>query len=189
MILTDNIRAEEALEKLKQGNARYLESDISTGDISRALRLATSRHGQSPYAIIVSCSDSRVIPESIFSAGIGDLFVVRVAGNVIDNHQIGSIEYAAEHLGSRLVVVLGHTGCGAVDAALHSDPSGFIAFITDEIKQAIGDERDPYRASCLNVERSVSLIRQAFGLAGDLEDGLQVIGAMYHLDSGLVEFL
>ncbi len=84
------------------------------------------------------------------------MFVIRVAGNVIDDHQLGSIEYAAEHLGTNLVVMMGHTGCGAVDAAIHHDPSGFIKYITDEIRNAIGEETDPYRATCLNVEHGVN---------------------------------
>lgn len=183
-----NLSAGAALNKLKTGNKKYMDSDVCEGDFSRALRLKTSQHGQKPYAIIVTCSDSRVIPESIFSAGIGDLFVIRVAGNVIDDHQLGSIEYAADHLGCRLVVVLGHTNCGAVNAALSGDPDGFIAYITDEIKLAIGNEKDPFEAGCLNVKRSVSLIVQNLGSTCEDKEGLEVIGAMYHLDSGQVEF-
>ena len=161
-----------------------------SGDISPEIRLRTSRNGQEPYAIIITCSDSRVIPESIFSAGIGELFVIRVAGNVIDNHQLGSIEYAVEHLGSNLVVMMGHTGCGAVDAAIHHDPSGFIKYITDEIRTAIGDETDPYRAGCLNVEHEVSEISAQLDI-DHIRHGNDpaVIGAMYHIDSGEVEFL
>ena len=106
--------ADKALKKLKEGNAKYLNAETSRGNISRMLRKYTHENGQHPYAIIITCSDSRVIPESIFSAGLGDLFVIRVAGNVIDDHQLGSIEYAADHLGSPLIVVLGHTLCSAV---------------------------------------------------------------------------
>ena len=117
MIMT----ADEAIEKLKSGNMRYLLMNSNSGNVSAALRKFTYEHGQHPHAIIVTCSDSRVIPETIFSAGLGELFVIRVAGNVIDDHQLGSIEYAAGHLGSPVVVVLGHTHCGAVDAAINSD--------------------------------------------------------------------
>lgn len=185
-----NLSASEALERLKEGNQRYLNAETNAGDISLKLRQTTSREGQRPYAVIVTCSDSRVIPESIFTAGIGELFVIRVAGNVIDRHQLGSIEYAASHLGSRLVVVLGHECCGAVNAAIHHEPEGYIKFITDEIRQAIGDEKDEFRACCLNVARSVAAIRDSLG-TGDAEenDGLQVCGAVYRLESGLVEFL
>lgn len=111
--------AADAIYKLAAGNLKYLNAENGSGDISRRIRMSTWAKGQSPYAIIVTCSDSRVIPENIFSAGIGELFVIRLAGNIIDDHQLGSIEYAAGHLGCRLVVVLGHTHCGAVDAAIN----------------------------------------------------------------------
>lgn len=179
----NNISALQALQKLKQGNAAYLNSKTGCGDVSPQKRLYTSEHGQQPYAVIVGCSDSRVIPEHIFSAGIGELFVVRVAGNVIDNHQLGSIEYAVEHLGSKLVVVLGHTQCGAVGAALHQN-SGYVKSITDEIKHAIGDETDSTRASVLNVKQSVNKIKSLLKMTDDM----QVVGALYHTDSGIVDF-
>ena len=175
--------AQDALEKLKAGNLTFLTAESSSGDISPALREKTSREGQHPYAIIVACSDSRVIPESIFSAGIGELFVIRVAGNVIDNHQLGSIEYAAEHLGCRLVVVLGHSKCGAVNAAISHSTSGYVKYITDEIKLAIGEEKDDIKACCLNVKRSVERIKNAVKL-----EALQTVGAIYHLEDGRVEF-
>ncbi|MCH5344569.1 MAG: carbonic anhydrase [Acetatifactor sp.] len=181
--------AEEALKKLKDGNARYLSAKENEGDISLALREKTCAEGQKPYAIIVTCSDSRVIPESIFSAGIGELFVIRVAGNVIDNHQLGSVEYAAGHLGSPLVVVMGHNHCGAVGAAISDDPSGFIKFITDEIKKAIGGETDDYKACCLNVQNSVKAIESSLKIKQGEGNGLQVCGALYHLEDGRVEFL
>ena len=177
--------AEEALKKLKDGNERYLATEKSEGDVSLAIRQKTYAEGQTPYAIVVTCSDSRVIPESIFSAGIGDIFVIRVAGNVIDKHQLGSIEYAADHLGSRLVVVMGHTNCGAVGAAMGSAPEGFVKFITDEIKKAIGEETDNYKACCLNVRNSVKAIEDSL----EIKDGLQVCGAVYHIDDGRVEFI
>lgn len=183
-----NISAAEALKKLKEGNQRYLSAVTNPGDISPRIRQNTCENGQSPYAIIVTCSDSRVIPEGIFSAGIGELFVIRVAGNVIDKHQLGSVEYSADHLGSPLVVVLGHTHCGAVGAAVSSSPGGFVKYITDEIKKAIGDEKDELKASKLNVQRSVEMIKE--GLKEMVEGGkLTVCGAIYQIDSGEVEFL
>ena len=171
-----------ALERLKKGNGIYIDSVKSVGDISPEKRVYTSKNGQSPYAVIVSCSDSRVIPESIFSAGIGELFVIRVAGNVVDNYQLGSVEYAVEHLGCKLVLVLGHTGCGAVGAAMHEN-SGHVKHITDEIKRAIGTETDGEKASILNVKQSVSKIKASINYAEIL-----VTGALYHTDSGLVDF-
>ena len=110
------------IQMLKDGNRKYLQAKREIGDISEAVREDTCRNGQHPYALIVTCSDARVIPEAIFQAGIGDLFIIRVAGNVIDNHQLGSIEYAALHLGVNLIVVMGHAHCGAVDAAINDAP-------------------------------------------------------------------
>lgn len=171
-----------ALQRLKEGNKDYLNSKKGVGDISPERRLDTYKNGQHPFAVIISCADSRVIPESIFSAGIGDLFVIRVAGNVIDNYPMGSVEYAVEHLGCKLVVVLGHTGCGAVGAA-HAQNGGYIKFITDEIRRAIGSETDAVKASILNIKGSVKKIK-----ANITAEGLCVIGALYHTDSGVVDF-
>ncbi len=177
--------AAAALEKLKEGNRRYLESKTNPGDISPELRAHTCQHGQNPYAVVITCSDSRVIPESIFSAGIGEIFTIRVAGNVMDNHQMGSIEYAADHLGCKLVVVLGHDHCGAVGAALGNEPlTPFVQTIVDEIRKAVGTETDPNAASCKNVRQSVAYIRSRDG-----GRGLTVCGAMYHIQDGRVEFL
>lgn len=184
-----SVSAAAAIQKLKEGNERYIQAVQNPGDISPTIRQKTCEGGQSPYAIVVTCSDSRVIPESIFSAGIGELFVIRVAGNVMDRHQLGSVEYAADHLGTRLVVVLGHTHCGAVGAALAGGAEGYIKTITDEIRKAIGDEKDELRACCLNVERSVAVIKDSLKLQDTSEDGVQVCGALYHIDSGRVEFL
>lgn len=180
----------DALQSLKEGNLKYLAACHNGGDISPAIRTKTCEEGQHPYAVIVACSDSRVIPEAIFSAGIGELFVIRVAGNVIDDHQLGSIEYAASHLGCKLVLVLGHDHCGAVDAAIHHDPNGYVKFITDEIRLAIGDEKDDYRACCLNVRRSVRVIEESLDIQREEhEHGLKVLGALYRLSTGEVEFL
>ena len=179
-----------ALERLKDGNKKYVGSIFNTCDISQSKRADALAGGQAPYAIIITCSDSRVIPENIFMAGIGELFVIRIAGNVIDEHQLGSIEYAASHLGAPLIVVMGHTHCGAVDAAINHDPEGYIKFITDKIKAAIGEEQDPYKAVCLNVKECEREIEASLAIQ-EVEhlEGLKVIGAMYHLENGTVDFL
>lgn len=183
-----NLSAADALAKLKEGNNRYLTAATNHGDISPQIRRSTFENGQNPYAIVVTCSDSRVIPEGIFSAGIGEIFTIRVAGNVMDSQQIGSVEYAAEHLGTKLALVLGHTNCGAVGAALGGNPSGYVRYITDEIKKAIGAEKDAYKACCLNVQRSVSVIKES--LKELAEKGLlEVRGAIYNIESGEVTFL
>ncbi len=184
------ISAEEAKKKLIEGNQKYLDAKAGIGDISKELRKKTADNGQNPYAIIITCSDSRVIPESIFSAGIGELFVIRVAGNVLDNHQLGSIEYAAEHLGTKLIVMLGHTHCGAVSAVIEGESGGFIDYILKDIALAIGDEKDDYKASCMNVRHGVERIRHELEIHPiEDENGLEVIGAMYHIEDGRFEFL
>jgi len=170
------------LERLASGNRRYLQQ----GDSAR--RRETAQNGQHPYAIVVCCSDSRVIPEEIFSASLGELFVVRVAGNVLDRHQLGSVEYAAAHLHVRLVVLMGHTDCGAVKAALHGEGEGFISYITEDILKAVGEERDPLKACRLHVQSGVRHIRRAFS---DHEEigSIEVRGAIYDLASGEVTWL
>ena len=184
------ITADEAKKRLIIGNQKYIEANELRNDVSPENLLKFSKSGQQPYAIIITCSDSRLVPELIFSAGIGDLFVIRVAGNVIDSHQLGSIEYAAEHLGTGLIVVLGHDHCGAVDAAMNHEPDGYIKFITDEIVKAIGDEKDEVKACCLNVKHSCEIIEHSLQIQKDeREYGLKVLGAIYHLESGEVEFL
>ena len=182
--MNKNTDAFNALERLKEGNKIYLNSATGVGDVSPSKRLDTSKNGQHPYAVIVSCSDSRVIPESIFSAGIGELFVIRAAGNTIDTTQLGSIEYAVEHLGCPLVLVLGHTKCGAVDAAINHSPTGFVKFITDEIRLAVGDEKDDIKACALNVQRSVNRIKERLKT-----DELTIAGGIYNIENGKVEFL
>ncbi len=181
--------AKQAMHRLIEGNERYLASAVNAGDVSPAIRAKTAQEGQRPYAIIIACSDSRVVPESIFSAGLGELFVIRVAGNVLDNHQLGSIEYAAEHLGTKLIVMLGHTRCGAVAAAIEGHSGGFIGYVLADIEEAIGDEKDDYRASCLNVRHGVATIRRELRIHPIDDEGLEVVGAIYHVDDGRVEFL
>ncbi len=183
------LTAKEAIERLKEGNRSYKSSDTFCSDISDKTLEHFAKNGQEPYAIIIGCSDSRVIPERIFHAAIGDLFTIRVAGNVIDEHQLGSIEYAASHLGTKLILVLGHTGCGAVTAAIHHEPGGFIKFITDEIKKAIGKETDDYRAAVLNVKNSIRQIEKRLEIQKDAKEGLLVAGAIYRIEDGSVDFL
>ena len=184
------LTAAEARQRLIEGNQQYLNARTNPGDISQELRHQTAEKGQEPYAIIITCSDSRVIPESIFSAGIGELFVIRVAGNVLDNHQLGSIEYAADHLGTRPIVMLGHTKCGAVGVAIAGHADGFISFITKDISLAIGDEKDDYKASCRNIRHGVQEIRTALKIHPvEHAEGLKVAGAIYDIEKGTVEFL
>ena len=182
---------EIVLQRLKQGNETYVGHNAPLGDVSSETRRDTATNGQHPQAIVITCSDSRVMPEAIFAAGIGELFVIRVAGNVLDNHQLGSIEYAFSHLDANLIVMLGHTKCGAVSAAQH--PHGddiYIKYIVDDIREAIGDETDDYKATVLNVKHGVKVIKSAFRDHPDIEQGkLDVIGAVYDIETGKVEWL
>lgn len=186
----NHISAQTALEWLIEGNRDYMNSKNNhKGDISLEKRIHTHKHGQSPFAIIVTCSDSRVIPESIFMKGIGDLFVIRLAGNVIGDFALGSIEYAASHLGCKLIMVMGHTSCGAVLASLEGSHDGFVGMITDEIKHAIGHIRNPLAATKINVGYAVNKIRKSKIINSLSHEGLTVIGSIYHTSTGRVEIL
>lgn len=178
----------EGIERLKKGNEQFLHSRNEIGDISEAIRIDTAKNGQHPFAIIITCSDSRVIPEAIFSCGVGELFVIRTAGNVMDDSALGSIEYAVEHLGCPLIVVLGHTNCGAVGAAIAGNAGGYVKSITDKIAKVIRSEKDPYRAGILNVRGTVSCIRTAFAENEEMAQA-EIVGALYDIESGKVAFL
>lgn len=177
-----NTERSEIYTRLIQANKRY------TDTVDRVLLRDTAENGQHPYAIVVCCSDSRVVPEFLFDAAIGDLFVIRVAGNVLDNHQIGSIEYAAGHLQCEHIIVLGHTGCGAVAAALAGGGEGFIRYITDDILEAIGEERDPDRACCLNVAHAVKRLKREFAAHPEIKNAC-IEGAVYDIRTGEVRWL
>lgn len=181
------ITAQQAKQKLVSGNKKYINSSAPSGDVSREIRAKTLQCGQHPYAVVITCSDFRVIPEAIFSAGIGELFVIRNAGNVIDNTVLGSVQYAAEHLGCRLILVLGHTNCGAVGAAMQGQQHGYVRFITEEIAKVIGQEADYNAAVKKNVVHSVEVIKNA--LSQNVDSGLCVAGGIYRLEDGMVEFL
>ena len=173
-------------ERLMRGNLRWQAAGKETADRRRE----TAQEGQHPYAIVVCCSDSRLIPEAVFSAGLGELFVIRVAGNVLDRHQLGSIEYAAGHLDCHKIVMLGPTRCGAVSAALSGGGDGFIKSITDEILLAVGGERDALRACELNVRHGVAVLQREFREHPEIAaDDLEILGAVYDVETGAVRWL
>ena len=181
---------ETALNRLMAGNKEYLIAKEGKGDISEEIRILTHEYGQKPYAIVIACSDSRVIPEKIFMVGIGDIFTIRVAGNVIGDIELGSIEYAAGHLGVKLIMVMGHSRCGAVDAAIHNAGHDSIVHITDEIRRAIGTETDPVCCEKKNIRHSMERIKKSPLLQTSINDGsLKIVGAYYHTRSGKVEIL
>ena len=188
--MAETISATEARHLLEQGNARYMAATANDGDIGPELRQHLSDHGQHPYAAIITCSDSRVVPEHIFMAGLGQLFTVRVAGNIVGATQMACAVYGVEHLGAKLVVVLGHTACGAVAAALEGDVEGCLHELVGPIREAIGDETDPTRASIANLERQVQVLRTHPEMAQLMEkEGVEVVGALYQVDTGVVSWL
>ncbi len=185
-----SISAEQALELLRAGNARFAAGQCEHPHQDLPRRQA-ALSGQHPFAVVLSCSDSRVPAELIFDAGIGDLFIIRNAGNVVDDAVLASIEYAVEHLGVNLVLVLGHTQCGAVTAATAGgQPEGHLGCIMELIQPAVlaaaGQPGDQvYNASLENTRRMAHIIRSSQPLQA--HSTLTVVSAMYHLDGGNVE--
>jgi len=200
------ISAREALQRLKVGNQRFVSDlgDRSTlNDHSRRKELV---EGQAPFAIILGCSDSRVPAELVFDQGLGDLFVIRVAGNIVASSQIGSVEFAAERFGTRLVVVLGHSLCGAVISTLEElqrpgeSQSPNLRSIVNRIRPAVEGLLDTElrqnpeallrQAVRANIRSSVSSLRHGSQILEELieKEMLWVVGAEYSLETGLVDF-
>jgi len=187
-------RAEAALVRLARGNEMYLTEGRGWTDLSPERRIEVTQHGQRPFAAIVTCSDSRVPPEHIFSAGLGDIFVVRSAGNVVGDFERGAIEFAAQHLGVPLVVVMGHSQCGAVAAALarreEAVAGDSLAAVVREIREGLGDACGADEAVRANIQQSIRRILESAIVTQMVEAGrLMVTGAEYDLRTGLVEFL
>ena len=201
-----SLPAQEALERLRAGNARFVSYIRTGGELSSEARRLQLTAGQQPFAIILGCSDSRVPAEIVFDQGLGDLFVIRVAGNVVAPSQIGSVEFAAEQFGTRLVVVLGHSLCGAVIATLNQlrQPtelrSPHLRSIVDRVRPAVQPLLDtevaehPDRlvteAVRANIRAAAGQLRHGSMLLEELiaRDGLRVVGAEYSLESGTVTF-
>lgn len=184
-----HVPAEEALARLKSGNQIYVDGLDHKRDLSAERIEALFEHGQKPFATVITCSDSRVVPEHIFMTGLGELFVIRVAGNVVGDIEAASAFYACEHLHTKLLLVLGHTHCGAIKAALDGE-GGPVAPLTDRIAEAIGDADDPYEASVLNTQAAMQTLSEMPSIARlEDENGLRISGAIYHTHSGVVDFL
>lgn len=179
---------EDALQALIQGNKSYVSAQ-KNGNISQVIRHSVAEEGQNPYAVVVTCSDSRVPSEYIFSAGIGELFVIRTAGHVIGDFELGSIEYGVKYLGAKIVLVLGHNHCGAVQAAMGNHGNGYVQKILDEIIPVITGEEDVEKCEKLNIENSVSKIMKSDMVKKLVHKGcVKVISAKYDIETGEVEF-
>lgn len=199
--LGPNISADEALQRLIEGNERFLGGTTRWDRVTVA-SLATLASGQQPFATILGCSDSRVPPELVFDAGLGELFVVRVAGNVMSSEVAGSLQYAGSHLRTPLFVVLGHDGCGAVAAALETRRSGAlqlsrIRILVDSILSGldgIDPDLSPAEQLSLAVERNVrwtlrQIAESPEGQARLREGQIKLKGGIYELASGRVRWL
>jgi carbonic anhydrase len=197
------VPAHEALERLLEGNRRFVAG--VRDEVASQARRADLVAGQEPFAIILGCSDSRVPAELVFDQGLGDLFVIRVAGNIVAPSQIGSVEFAAEQFHTRLVVILGHSQCGAVTATLEelrhpsdSAHSRNLRSIVGRIQPAVegllaesaGDENALMREACrANVRASANQLRHGSEIIERLcaEEGLLIVGAEYSLETGVVD--
>lgn len=199
------ISAQEALDRLREGNRRFVSGVRSVEARASQTRRGELTGGQAPFAVILGCSDSRVPVEIVFDQGLGDLFVIRVAGNVVAPSQVGSVEFAAAKFGTRLVVVLGHTKCGAVQATLEelqrpsATQSRHLRSIVDRIRPSVEGllamelRHDPEalaeQAVRANVRASADHLRHGSEILEELIStaGLLVVGAEYSLETGVVE--
>ena len=189
---TPSVGPEEALSRLKVGNERFAQSKVSTSKPVAARRAETAKD-QHPFAIIVGCSDSRTAPEIIFDQNIGDLFVIRTAGNLVDDYALGSIEYAVDHLGTRLIVVLGHVRCGAVTAALAGGSApGHINSLVRDIQPAVaatkGKEGDALANAIHENDAEVAAKIRKQAQLGELASQVRIVEGYYDLDTGKVEW-
>jgi carbonic anhydrase len=188
-----SVSPEAALTRLKAGNARFVTESVNQSR-QNAVRRAATAGAQHPFAIIVTCADSRLTPELIFDKSIGDIFVIRSAGNVIDDHALGGIEFAVKTFGTRLIVVLGHQSCGAVKAALTSDTApGHIGSILRDIQPAVKEAKTQEGDLLTNaIKDNARLISEKIGKdadLGDLRSDVRIVSGYYELDTGHVEWL
>lgn len=201
------IPAATALQRLTDGNARYVADEPDAAGRDHRKRRERTAREQHPFAAILACSDSRVPVETVFDQGIGDLFVVRIAGNVVGPSQAGSLEFAASVLGVRLIVVLGHSRCGAIEGVAaglddsDGEPSEYFEFFVDRIRPSIervlahgghlGFEELVEKAARENIRRSVAILQEDSAIIRSLaeNDGLRVVGAKYSLQTGEIVFL
>ena len=199
--LHTQLTADEAMQRLIDGNARFLRGEAHFPELREELLEAMAKH-QSPFAMILGCSDSRVPPELIFGAGFGELFVVRVAGNLLSPEVAGSLQYAGVHLHTPLLVVLGHEGCGAIKAALHTRREGptqraRIQLLIDSLLPGLSEvspDLDPEEELAQGVEANVrwtvrQILESPEGQARLAEGRMKIAGAVYELATGRVRFL
>lgn len=194
--MAKNPEANQSLKKLLEGNKRCVVCKQQNPRQDAKRRKEVSK-GQKPFAVIVGCSDSRIPPNLVFDQGLGDLFVIRLAGNIIDNAALGSIEYAVEHLGTKLVVVLGHGDCGAVTAATKTeDAPGHVGTIVKALQPAVKKARKLTgnlidNAIRENVLLMVKKIQSSKPILAEMVDKneIEIVGAYFNIETGQVEIL
>lgn len=185
---------QEVIHRLKNGNARFVEDHLD-GKLQNSSRREDLVSGQAPYAIVLSCADSRVVPELAFDAGLGELFTVRVAGNVANSSSIGSIEYAVAHCGTKVIVVMGHESCGAVTAAVAGGDNGYnINHLLSHITPAIAASAEGATITDIvkkNAEMTVEELKNRSAIIKTAVDSgdVKIVAAYYNLDGGKVDFL
>jgi carbonic anhydrase len=194
-VSSPRLAPDDAIKKLIEGNRRYVSGKMihPNRDEMRRKELAS---GQSPFAVIIGCSDSRVPPELIFDQGFGDLFIVRVAGGCIDPVVTSSVEYVVEHLGASVVVVLGHARCAAMSiAATTKNPQGYVKVLVDALKPAVDEGRKKpgdlvYNSIMANVQMTVDKFKESEHAMGRFvkEGKVRIVGAFYDIDTGEVSF-
>ena len=187
-----SVGPETALARLKAGNTRFVTNSVSNGKPTAARRIETAQ-AQHPFAIVVACADSRTAPELVFDQNIGDLFVVRSAGNLIDEHGLGSIEYAVGNLGTRLVVVLGHERCGAVKAALAGTTApGHINSLVRDIQPAVrAANSDPGDSLANTVKANARLVAEKISKEAEMgshKSEVRIVSGYYDIDTGVVQW-
>ncbi|PIB35599.1 carbonic anhydrase [Reichenbachiella sp. 5M10] len=187
------MNSQEALTRLKEGNSRFVAGQPTTTAQNQDARQPLTK-GQSPYAIILSCADSRVAPELAFDAGLGELFVLRVAGNVANTSTIASIEYAVAHLGSKLIVSMGHESCGAVGAAVAGGDNGpnlnkLVSYIQPSVDK-LGKDAPIADIIKENANHSITTLLEQSDIIKNAvnNDGLEIVSGYYSLSTGEVEF-
>ena len=193
--IQDSISPNRAVEMLKEGNQRFLDKNELDRDLH--LQVSQTSSGQFPYAVVLSCIDSRVPVELVLDQGVGDIFSARVAGNIINEDILGSIEYACGVAGSKAILVLGHTKCGAVTAACKGVELGNITALLSKVKPAIANikqrdgEVEVEEVTKANVHQSIKEIKEKSSILADLEtEGkIKIVGAVYHVEDGRVSYL
>lgn len=191
----DKLSSKEAYQILVEGNKRFVENKKVSRDLPEQVQ--TTSAGQYPFAAVLSCIDSRVPAEIVFDQGIGDIFSARVAGNIVNEDILGSIEYACKVAGSKIVVVMGHTKCGAVTAACQHVELGNITALLSKIKPAVEaikpteTQESIEEVSVKNVQNSIETIKEKSAILREMEanNEIEIVGAIYSVESGKVEFL